>query len=277
MMPDVKRLVTCSVFAFAGTVAALTGPRLLAQTVRPIEFDAVSIKRNTSTTDQASMRTLADGTFMMVNQTIRSIVMSAAPVPVRDVTGLPDWVATERYDIIAKPPPGATQEERSQMFRRMFEDRMQLRAHVEQRDQIALALVIDRADGRLGTAMSVSTLDCTGRVPQVQPPSMADANGRCGLSRTEGSIVSGGTTMDVFVRTLAGLAGRIVNDRTGLTGTYALTLRYTPRAGDAPIGSVDNAPEFATALREQLGLRLQPERAKVPTLVVESISHPSEN
>lgn len=89
--------------------------------------------------------------------------------------------------------------------------------------------------------------------------------------------MSGGTTMDVFVRTLAGLAGRIVNDRTGLTGTYALTLRYTPRAGDAPIGSVDNAPEFATALREQLGLRLRPERAQVPTLVVESISHPSEN
>jgi uncharacterized protein (TIGR03435 family) len=269
--------LTAALLALAAAAAAPTGARLSAQTVRPIECDVVSIKRNTSATDQTSMRTLADGTFVMVNQTIRSIIMSAASVPVRDITGLPAWVSSERYDITAKPPAGATQEERGQMFRRMFEDRMQLRAHVEERDQMAFALVMDRADGRLGPAMSVSTLDCTGRVPQVQPPSMAEAKSRCGLSRTEGLIVSGGTTMEVFVRTIAGLAGGTVNDRTGLTGTYALTLRYTPRAGDAPGASVDNAPEFATALREQLGLRLRPERTTVPILVVESIARPSEN
>jgi uncharacterized protein (TIGR03435 family) len=223
------------------------------------------------------MRTLADGTFIMVNQTIRSIVMSAAPVPVRDVTGLPEWTSSERFDITAKPPVGATPEERSRMFRRMFEDRMQLRAHVEEREQMAFALVVDRADRRLGPAISVSTLDCSGRVPQVQPPAIADAKNRCGLSRTEGLIVSGGTTMEAFVRTIAGLAGGVVNNRTGLDGTYAFTLRYTARAGDAATAPLDNAPEFATALREQLGLRLLRERTAVPILVVESITRPSEN
>ena len=41
--------------------------------------------------------------------------------------------------------------------------------------------------------------------------------------------------------------------------------------------TTDDAPEFATALREQLGLRLQPERTTVPILVVDSISRPTEN
>ena len=264
-------------FASAAAAAVATDARLFAQTPRPTELDVVSIKRNASATDQASMRTLADGTFIMVNQTIRSIIMSAAPVPVRDVTGLPEWTASERFDITAKPPAGATQEERSQMFRRMFEDRMQLRAHVGEREQMAFSLVVDRSDGPLGPAISVSTLDCSGPVPQVQTPSIADAKNRCGLSRTEGLIVSGGTTMEVFVRTITGLAGGVVNDRTGLNGTYAFTLRYAAPVSDAATASLDDAPEFTTALREQLGLRLRPERTMVPILVVESITRPSDN
>ena len=94
---------------------------------------------------------------MMANQPIRSIIMAAAPVPVRDVTGLPAWANSEPYDVVAKPPAGATVEQRRDMFRRMFEERMQLKAHVEEREQNAFALVLDRADGRLGPQLSIST------------------------------------------------------------------------------------------------------------------------
>jgi uncharacterized protein (TIGR03435 family) len=59
--------------------------------------------------------------------------------------------------------------------------------------------------------------------------------------------------------------------------SYAFTLRYKAGADVATTGNHDDAPEFATALREQLGLRLQRERTKVPTLVVDSISRPSDN
>ena len=59
------------------------------------EFDVVSIKRNTSVESNArlSTGTAGDGTFTMVNLPIRSIVMAAAPVAVRDVLGLPAWLA----------------------------------------------------------------------------------------------------------------------------------------------------------------------------------------
>jgi len=242
-----------------------------------VEFDVVSIKRNTSVTDVASMRTMPDGTFVMVNQPIRSIIMAAAPVRVRDVTGLPGWTSSERYDLTAKPPADATPEQRDEMFRRMFADRFQLRAHVEQREQTTFALVVDRADGRLGPEMSVSTLDCTGQVPRTSPPSMGDASTRCGVSAAAGRLVSGGLTMEAFVRVITGAAGGIVTDRTGLKDTYAVSLRYMTRSEVAAGDGSHDAPEFATALREQLGLRLQPERTRVPTLVVESISRPSEN
>ena len=66
----------------------------------------------------------------------------------------------------------------------------------------------------------------------------------------------------------------------GLQGFYALTLRYAParRPGD-PSDVVDNddVPEFFTALQEQLGLKLQSEKMRLPVLVVEHIERPTEN
>jgi uncharacterized protein (TIGR03435 family) len=92
------------------------------------------------------------------------------------------------------------------------------------------------------------------------------------------SIVSGGITMDRLVVSLGGLAGGLINDRTGLKGPYALELNYSSDGlganGDRP-GS--DLPPFVTALQEQLGLKLQPEKTMVPVLVIDSIERPSEN
>ena len=114
------------------------------------QFEVVSIKRNSSLTTGGGMRSLPDGTTVMTNQPIRSIILSASPVPVREVEGLPDWVNTERYDITLKPPAGAAREQRGEMMRRMFVERTKLQAHVEDRERDVFALVVARSDGRLG-------------------------------------------------------------------------------------------------------------------------------
>ena len=92
------------------------------------------------------------------------------------------------------------------------------------------------------------------------------------------SIVSGGITMDRLVVSLGGLAGGLINDRTGLKGPYALELNYSPdglaAGGDRSAGDL---PPFVTALQDQLGLKLQREKTIVPVLVVDSIERPSEN
>jgi uncharacterized protein (TIGR03435 family) len=255
-----------------------------AQDTRPA-FEVVSIKRNIDAQAGGSMRSLPDGTQIVTNQPIRSIIMGASPTPAREVVGLPDWALTERYDVTTKPPAGSTREQRAEMTRRMFAERMKLVVHVEQRERDTFALVLARGDGRLGPNLKPSALDCGPRpagaapVPDAAPPSFEakDARGRCGGLFGPNSIISGGMTMDSLVQSLAGLAGGLVNNRTGLTGFYSLELTYSRDALGADERRADEPPQFLTALQEQLGLKLQPEKTLVPVLVIDHIERPTEN
>ncbi len=72
----------------------------------------------------------------------------------------------------------------------------------------------------------------------------------------------------------------LVIDKTGLTGRYDLTLRWTPALSTTPIlsGEPDtSAPSIFTAVQEQLGLKLEPTKGSVPVLVIERAEMPSEN
>ena len=253
----------------------------------PAEFDVVSIKRSAPDTAGSSMRTLPDGTSIMLNVAIRQFITGASPVPVREVEGLPDWAMQERYDVTAKPPVGSTLQQRAEMWRTLFANRMKLVAHVEERERDTYALVLARADGRLGPQLKPSTLDCNPK-PQGTPPAPppppptneSDYLNRCGGMFGNGTIISGATTMDRLVLSFAGLAGRQVFDRTGLKGNYSLVLKFSP---ERPRGSADaaplpdDAPEFFTALQEQLGLKLQPEKSLVTVFVIDRLERPSEN
>src|SRR5690242_20555712 len=84
----------------------------------PIDFDVVSIKKNTSGNVGGGMRTLPDGTMVMTNQPIRSLISGATTEITRDVVGVPDWAMSERYDITAKPPAGATRQQQRVMMQR---------------------------------------------------------------------------------------------------------------------------------------------------------------
>jgi uncharacterized protein (TIGR03435 family) len=268
-------------------IVALISVKAASTQTPQTEFDVVSIKRSAPDAVGGSMRSLPDGTSIMINVRVQQFITSAAPVPVREVIGLPDWATTERYDVTVKPPAGSTPEQRRQMWQSMFAERMKLIARVEEREQDTFALVFARSDRRLGPQLKPSTLDCSPKPPGTPPappppPPASDSDylNRCGGMFGQGIIVSGSTTMDRLVFSLAGLAGRQVFDRTGLRGNYALTLKFSPPAPrgpaqDAP--SPDDAPEFFTALQEQLGLKLQPEKTQVPVFVVERIERPTDN
>jgi uncharacterized protein (TIGR03435 family) len=264
-------------------IASIVSAAVHASAQTPVEYEVVSIKRNTSIDAGGGLRTLPDGTLVMVNQPLRSILSGAAPRPVREIVGAPDWVMTERYDVTAKPPAGSTREQREEMRRTLFRQRMKLVAHVEDQERDTFALVLARSDGRLGPKMKRSTLDCSprppGAPPAPQPADGADFSMVCGMRMSSTSIVSGAISMGQLVQSLGGLAGGLVNDRTGLEGFFTLELTYSQPGltGANEAAPPPDAPEFFTALQEQLGLRLVREKTMVPVLVIDSIERPSDN
>jgi uncharacterized protein (TIGR03435 family) len=88
-------------------------------------------------------------------------------------------------------------------------------------------------------------------------------------------------TLALLTRELAQILGRVVIDKTGLTGRYDLTLRWT--RDDVPTPSLNGSPDpnappnLFTAIQEQLGLKLENGKAPVSLLVIDRIGKPSEN
>jgi uncharacterized protein (TIGR03435 family) len=146
----------------------------------------------------------------------------------------------------------------------MLADRLKLTGHIEPREMSVYALVVARP-GHSG--LKPVTLDCNAvRAANGAPP--------CNYSWFGGAIASGGIPLQTFAGLLDYVAGRVVVDQTGLAGRYEFTLRFTP-PGTQP--GPDGAPDFFTAIQEQLGLRLEAKRAPVNTFVIDHIERPTEN
>ena len=238
---------------------------------KALEFDAASIKRNTlGAAGGSGARTLAGGSGQVLTNTpLASALSQGRPDGVlpANIVNIPGWTKTEYYDITVKAPTGSTAAQIREMWHTLLAQRMKLSAHVEQREATVFNLVL--VNGRLGPDLKKSTLDCALAGPSANP-----AN-RCGFGLTSTSIVSGGATMDVLARVqLSALVRGPVTNRTGLEGYYAFALNFAAPhlAGTAP---PDDLPDLFTALREQLGLKLEPEKTAVPYWVIDHVERPT--
>jgi uncharacterized protein (TIGR03435 family) len=242
-------------------------------------FDVVSIKPHPyDPATGGGIRTLPDGTLRMISVPIVSVLASAAPEPVSEVTGYPRWVRADAYDIVAKPAPDShpTLEQRQEMMRNMLIDRLKVAGHIEEVERTTFALVLARSDGRLGPQLKRSSADCVAPPPVDAAQAPQGALARCGTRMGQGTIEATGTSLDRLALSLRGFAGGQVTDRTGLQGLYDVSLRFAPPRPAAGVPADNNdAPEFVTALQEQLGLKLVPEKAKVKIFVIDHIERPT--
>lgn len=162
----------------------------------------------------------------------------------------------------------ATSDELREMLQTLLAERFKLAVHYETQERPVYALVLARPDGRLGPGLRKSELDCdaiykaqrAGTPLEVATPK----NGAppCGMSAGGGMVRAGGMSLAVLTGNLAQAAGRVVVDKTGLTGNYEFTLQFDAR----PPGSTpaDDRPLVFTAVQEQLGLELESDRAPCP-------------
>ena len=254
-------------------------------------FDVASIKPNRSGTNQSRLDLQPGGRFTAINVSLFMLINFAygdgGPLPPNRLVFGAKWHAdgnrldTERFDILAKGSDDLTQKDIPGALRALLEDRFRLALHHDTRDRPTYALVLDRADARLGPRLRRSAIDCSN---PAAPPPAPDGTSACGFRNRPGSA-SGRVTIATLVERLLARAvedQRPIEDRTGLEGTYEFELEWTPVApppADAPGGPpIDpNGASLFTALREQLGLKLEPRKGSIDVIVVDRAEYPRQN
>lgn len=241
---------------------------------QPAAFEVASIKPNDGGPGSSTMRTMPNGQFVATNVTLRSLIVSAYQVKDFQVTGGPPWLASDRFDINAKPPEGV-QEVSLAMLRSLLEERFKLVVRREGREERVHALVLASKSGTLGPQLKVSALECgNAEAPQagVEPSRSCALNTTVGPRR--GRMFGRGQAMRDIATAIGKFeTSRMVVDRTGLSGVFDFELRWTTT--DLQVPGADDPPSLLTAIHEQLGLKLEQARGPVEFVVVESASQPS--
>ena len=248
-------------------------------------FEAASIKRNTSG-NSAVTNGSTPGRFVMINAPVRSLIAFAYPLPSGEIVGGPDWISSERYDVNATAGYLAPRDEMAAMVRALLAERFQFAGHIEPRRRPTYALMLARSDGRLGPQIGRSELDCAAilvandeaaRGSRKPPPAASNGAPPCGMRQDAGGpLRSGGLSMDLLATLLSRSAGRPVVNKTGLLGNYEFVLDYSPPVA-GPDSPRDDRPTMFTAVREQLGLKLEAEDGPLDVLVIDAIERPSPN
>jgi len=225
------------------------------------------------------------GRIIFTNVTLMSVLLRAYDVKPYQATG-PDWLSSERYDITATIPPGATKEQFDLMLQRLLAERFHLALHHETKELQGYELI-------RGRTAKLKPSDEVG--PDVQPTEApkTDANGfpqllAPGLVMLEG--VRGTTVVSFLTARAQPLSALVemlskefrlpVTDRTGLTGKFDFTLEFAPQAPAAlpPDTTAESAPNLISAIPQQLGLRLVPKKIPVDILIIDRADKiPTEN
>jgi uncharacterized protein (TIGR03435 family) len=242
------------------------------------QFEVASIKRRNEPLFRitAPQGARPGGSFGYFNAPLVRLVMYAFDLPDYRVLGGPAWASADRFDVEARAGREASVAEIRLMLRSLLQDRFKLLVRNESREMPVYALVLDRPDGRLGPGLKSTDPGCQQQVerPAQMPPGAMYSTG-CG-------------EISIFVRGASSHMQGPVIDKTGLTGTFAWSMYSAPSIGMSSLegsnfgprdgASVDlSLPAYTTALREQLGLRLDATKGVVDVVVIDSAQPPSGN
>jgi uncharacterized protein (TIGR03435 family) len=285
-----KRLILmmAACAAFAGPLC-LPGSSLDAQTPAAAAFEVASVKPNKSADGRVMLGLQPGGRFTATNVPLRMLLRQAFNVQEFQIVGAPDWAGSDRFDVVAKAPEGDFNADVMRpMLRSLLAERFHLLVHNETREMPVYALMKARTDGKLGPNLMPASVDCAamrGRRGGGPPPAPPQPGQKmdCGFMIGPGRMNVGGMPMSNLAQSLSPMVGRIVLDKTELTGNYDFELAYSPEglAGLPPLLNggpppVDpNAPTIFTALQEQLGLKLDSQRGPVDVVVIDGVEQPT--
>jgi uncharacterized protein (TIGR03435 family) len=244
-------------------------------------YDIVSIKpyknEPNATVHWMGLRDSPDS-LTMHNAPMALLISQAYRTEHSKLAGAPDWVNNDRYDIEAKMEPeivDALQKlspadqklARQHMLRVLVHDYLKVAFHMETTQVPIYELVIGKNGPKLKEA----------------DPSLPEQNmivsGMSGATSWNGKS----TKVSSMMNQLSYAMGRPVYDKTGLTGKYEFTVKYTPeRPGSAGPGAdsaspPEEAPSIVVAIEEQLGLKLVSTKGPMDSIVIDHVEKPGTN
>lgn len=302
----VRRLTRSCKFLLAGlTVAVILGPILFGFADVPriraallqnpggkpeFNFEVATIKPSNGQQPNRGILT-SPGRFRAENWPVKNVIMFAYDLKSdTQISGYPEWVNSADYDMDAKAdeattaaleklPPDQRSRQVKLMVQTLLAERFHLKVSYQTREIPVYALVIAKG----GPKLTLST----------GPKILAGGGTQSSLNeRRSGELESLNMSLDELAAAAPDLfpevSDRVVVNKTGLTGNYNWTLKWTPEASaqqnfrgadgtSPPSNSADSAPGLFTALEQQLGLKLVSQKGSVETLVVDSIDKSTAN
>jgi uncharacterized protein (TIGR03435 family) len=229
------------------------------------EFEVASVKPSTSTQPGSNFNRQTGGGLTATNVSLKELILFAYDIREQQLVGGPVWLDKDTYDVVAKPtendnPTGAKRSFDEDFrtirlrTRALLASRFHLVVHNETREMPIYSLVVAKGG------------------PHMEP---SKAEGLT-INNRKGLTLCKKVTIPLFAaNSLTYKMGRTVIDQTGLTGEYDFEIHFVD--DQAATAGDTSGPDFLTAMREQLGLRLEPGRGPVDVLVVDSAEKASAN
>ncbi len=244
-----------------GRVQSVSDMSAQQQGVQLPKYDVSTVRPNNS--GNTDIHINVDGAvFEMGNTTIRRLLQLAYDIRPDLISGLPPWAESDRFDIKAKVVDAdpetlksLTNDQIRVMARRLIMDRFHLETHTDTKIMPVYDLVVAKADVKFKPSLPSGDDD------------RMDIHGM--------QVTASNLRMTALANYLSRQTDRVVIDKTGLPARYDLKFKWSPDLEQTERS--DEAPPLFTALQEQLGLKLQPSRGPVPTLVIDHIERPKEN
>lgn len=272
-------------FVCAG-IALGQGSEAKASDGGPLAFDVVSIRQNLSRGVHDDFGPTADG-YRMINKPLFLLVMTAyvpqssgaALFTPNSLVGLPDWAMSDNYDVVAKvreadladwQKPALQPAMLRTMLQAVLADRFKMAVHRETKDVSVYTLTV----GKNGPKFKETPPD------ELHPGAMALPGGGGFMSPGDGGqrVQFYDASIETVASILSVLAGRPIEDKTGLTGRYDLSFAKPEPMGSAsaPGEASDPGPTIFSVM-EGLGLKLESAKGETETLVVDHVERPSGN
>jgi len=201
-----------------------------------------------------------------LNMSLKELIANAYQVKGYQIT-CPPWLASTRFDIVARMPEGAGKDDAPKMLQKLLEERFKLKIRHETRELPVYILTVDKKGSKM---------------PLHDPTDLKHEP----IGGGPGGLSGENVTMNYFAFFLSRILDLNVIDRTQLPDHYDVKFNFVPdkvalgRAGGPEGGAtpvVPEGPDIFTALREQLGLRLEKGKGPVDYLVIEHAEKPSDN